>query len=92
MYVFDSTDIETSCRLNGNEKIGIFVDLSGDYCLLLVAAGHTACRGHGTLTGADIVHSYKLIGIITNGSTLKEACFIREFIAEVGLKYQIIFK
>ena len=90
--MLDCSNIQTTGRLNCNQKLRILVDLTGNDCFLLVSTRHGSCLGDSTLTGTDIVLFDQAVGISANLFAFQKAQFIGELWFEISLKDNVVFQ
>ena len=76
--------------LDGDEKIGVLVDLTGHDGLLLVAAGHAPGNGDGSLARADIVLLNEPDSILPDGLSFQKASGRDKLGLEIPLEHHVV--
>ena len=91
MNIFDSADVQTTGRLNGDEQGMFSVHLSCNYRFLLISARHAADDGNRSLPAANVVLFYQLIRIFSYVFEFYEPVFLK-FRLEITLQNHILFQ
>ena len=90
--IFDGAHVQATGGLDGDEQLGILVDLTGNDGLLLVAAGHGPGNGDGALTGTDVILLDEPLGIGADVLAAQEAELIGELRFEVALQDDVVLQ
>ena len=89
--VLNGTHVQTTGGLHCHQQLGVAVDLAGDDCLLLVAAGHTAHGGHTALTAAHVVLLDQPVGVLAHLIGTDKAALL-ELRLPVALQHDVVFQ
>ena len=92
MNVLDGAHVQTPGRLDRDQQLRVLVDFPGDDGLLLVAAGHTAGRGDGALTGADVILFDQPVGVVSDILSAQEAGLVGKLRLKIPLEYQVVLQ
>ena len=92
MNVFDGADVQAPGGLDSDQHLRIFVNFAGNDGFLLVAAGHCAGGGDGSLTGADIILFDQLVRILPDIFPAQEADPVRESGFKIGLENHVVLQ
>ena len=87
----DGAHVQAAGGLHCHQQLGVFVDLTGNDRLLLVAAGHAAHDGSAALAAAHVILGDQLIGVLPHLFTADKAVVL-ELGLPVALKHHIVFQ